>query len=110
MIARQTFTFVDGALQIDDDVTLLPCWMSTRTEVNDFCPLPQSGEIGAAILEKVNRLSRPLGLSFDAEGRPSVEPAADTQRPGDAPAQRLTAERVPEIIHTLLTIPEGGAS
>ena len=81
LIARQTFTFVDGELQLDDNVTIQPCWMSTRTDINDFCPILQSGDTGAAILDKVNALSEPLGLRFDPEGRPVVGHAEDAQRP-----------------------------
>ena len=103
LIARQTFTFVDGELQLDDNVTILPCWMSTRTDINDFCPILQSGDTGAAILDKVNALSEPLGLRFDPEGRPVVGHAEDAQRPPyEDPARPLEAHRVPEIIYTLL--------
>ncbi len=103
MIAQQTFTFAGGELIIDDQVTLLPCWMSTRTEINDFCPVIREGAAGSAILAKVNALSEPLGTSFDEQGHPSMAPAEDTKREAmDAVPYAQKPERVPAIIRTLL--------
>ena len=103
MIAQQTFTFVDGRLMVDDNVTIMPCWMSTQTEINDFCPVVKDGEIGDVIIEKVNALSESLGASFDLQGHPTMSPAMDSERDvGDAvPYQQMPA-RVPSIIYTLL--------
>lgn len=103
MIAQQTFTFIDGKLVIDDDVTILPCWMSTRTEINDFCPVIKDGAVGEAIIEKVNALSEELGVTFDKQGHPDMAPAAGTG-PTDHVAAPYAQKppRVPSIIYTLL--------
>ena len=103
MIAQQTFTFVDGKLTVDDNVTIIPCWMSTKTEINDFCPAIKEGYTGNAIIEKVNELSAELGASFDQLGHPTMGTATDTERePCDASSYEKKPERVPAIIYTLL--------
>ena len=103
MIAQQTFTFVDGVLQVDDNVTLLPCWMSTRREINDFRPVIQQGAAASAIIDKVNALSATLGTRFDATGHPAMVPEANAERPlPDISAPVQTPPRVPAIIRTLL--------
>ena len=96
LIARQTFTFVDGSLVPDDNVTIMPCWISTRTDINDYCPILRDGDEGRAIIEKVNALSESFGTTFDEAGRPAMPPADDTER---TPAE---ATRVPTIIRMLL--------
>ena len=103
MIAQQTFTYVDGKLVIDDNVTLFPCWMSSKTEINDFCPVIKDGVAGSEIIEKVNSLSASLGTSFDQSGHPSMPPETETKREAcDAVAFKQKPARVPEIIYTLL--------
>ena len=103
MIAQQTFTFADGELVVDDNVTILPCWMSTQTEINDFCPVMKGGEEGAAVIDKVNTLSANFGTKFDQLGHPSMEPAEETAREGCDPCPyEQKPQRVPSIIYTLL--------
>ena len=103
MIAQQTFTFVDGILRIDDNVTILPCWMSTQTEINDFCPIIKTGPVGEAIIEKVNNLSEDFGTVFDKQGRSTMSPTDDTERKTiDVSSYEKAPDRVPSIIYTLL--------
>lgn len=103
MIAQQTFTFKNGELVIDDNVTILPCWMSTKTEINDFCPVIKEGDTGNAIIEKVNELSAGLGASFDHLGHPTMGAEADTERElCEAAPYEQKPERVPTIIYTLI--------
>ena len=102
-IFKQTFTFVDGKLAVDDNVEFVPCWMSQKADVNDFCPLPQNGEAGQAIIDKVNERSLAFGMEFDAHGRPSVDPAFDVERPpcGNV-SEKLVPQDVPEAVSLLL--------
>lgn len=103
MIAQQTFTFVDGKLLIDDNVTILPCWMSTKTEINDFCPVIKEGSTAAAIIEKINHLSEDFGTVFDQNGNSAMTPASDTERSYcNASPYEHSPLRVPFIIYTLL--------
>lgn len=103
VIAQQTFTFVDGELQLDDAVRLIPCWMSSRKDINDYVPTVQTGDEAARVLKKINTRSKRFGVAFDAEGRPKMNPAKDTAiPPAPVAAAPLEAETVPEIIRTLL--------
>ena len=107
IVAQQTFSFVDGKLKVDDNVTIIPCWMSTRTDINDFCPIVKDGTVGHEIIEKVNEYSEEFGIVFDEEGHPAIEPAADTERvPRNAVPYEAKPPRVPTIINELLQIPE----
>ena len=103
MIAQQTFTFVDGSLIVDDNVKLIPCWMSTSEEINDFCPVIKHGISGSAIIDKVNALSTDFEISFDVNGHPSIAPEIDIERIAcDASPYKQAPSRVPSIIYTLL--------
>ena len=103
MIAQQTFTFVNGNLIIDDNVTVLPCWMSTKTEINDFCPLVKDDAVGKEIIERVNALSESFGVTFDEQGHPAIAPAIETERHAcNAVPYAEKPPRVPSIIYTLL--------
>ena len=109
MIAQQTFTFVDGELQLDDAVQLIPCWMSGRKDINDYSPVIQTGSEAKKILKRINERSARFGTEFDAEGRPCMGPAADTAIPSVPVAKEpLVPERIPAIIRTLLNVQESG--
>ena len=69
IIVRQTFTFIDGELQVDDDVTVIPCLVSSKKNSNNFQPTPASGDDSERILKKVNNDSRNFGLVFNEEGK-----------------------------------------
>ena len=69
MIYQQTFTFVDGVLQDDLDVKVIPCTISSTDGRNDFRPTVHAGtERGAQILALINEYCEPLGTAFDEEG------------------------------------------
>ena len=109
MIAQQTFTFVDGELQLDDAVQLIPCWMSGRKDINDYSPVIQTGSEAKKILKRINERSARFETAFDEEGRPCMPPAADTAIPPVPVAEEpLMPERVPAIIRTLLNVQEPG--
>ena len=105
MIAQQTFTFVDGELQLDDAVRLIPCRMSSRKDINDYSPVPLTGKAARRVLRKINERSEGFDLRFDREGRPAAEPAEDTAiLPPEIAAEPLRAKRVPAIIRSLLDV------
>lgn len=109
VIARQTFTFVGGELQRDDNVRLIPCWMSGRKDFNDCSPVVKDGEEAAHILRKINRRSKCFGVVFDADGRPDMTPAEDTLLPPPPVADEpLQPEKIPAIIRVLLYGEDGG--
>ncbi len=70
MIFQQTFTFVDGELQVDVlDAQIIPCRLSSVDSYNDFQPTIAQGETKANIISLVNTYSSALGsVSFDEDG------------------------------------------
>lgn len=69
-IFRQTFTFVDGELQMDVDAQFLPCYLSSVQHRNDYRPTLATGDESQRILEKINQYSEGFGLMLDSNGRP----------------------------------------
>ncbi len=70
MIYQQTFTFVDGVLQDDLDIKVIPCTISSTDGRNDFRPTIHAGTArGAEILRLINTYSEPWGTVFDEEGK-----------------------------------------
>lgn len=69
MIWQQTFTFVDGVLQEDSDVTIIPCRLSSVTTTNDYCPVVVEGEEAELIIQHINERSEEFGVKFDVNGK-----------------------------------------
>ncbi len=70
MMFQQTFTLINGELQPELDVTIIPCRLSSKTGSNDFQPTILSGEGKQNIIDKVNSYSAPYSsVSFDTEGK-----------------------------------------
>lgn len=68
MIFQQTFTFVNGELQRDDNIKVIPCSISSVTNRNNFQPKPAEGDENVRIMDKINKYSEGFGLQFDYEG------------------------------------------
>ncbi len=103
MIVQQTFTFVNGKLQIDDNVRLIPCWISGSRKVSNYQPVIKKGAAGRKIIRKINTRSKKFGMKFDYSGKPVAAPAADTKLPENtdkAPGQK--PKKIPSIIYKLL--------
>ena len=63
VIYRQTFTFVDGVMQEDDNMSLIPATISGHDEYNDYQPAIAEGDRKTQIENKLIEYSTPLGLS-----------------------------------------------
>lgn len=63
VIYRQTFTFVDGVMQEDDNMSLIPATISGHDEYNDYQPAIAEGDRKTQIQNKLIEYSTPLGLS-----------------------------------------------
>ena len=104
MIAQQTFTFVDGKLEVNDDVRVYPCRISSKKNINNYQPVIKKGAAGRKIIKKINARSKKFGLKFKNNGRPSVSPAKNTKRPvNNDVAPGSSAKEVPDIIYKLLS-------
>ncbi len=68
MIFQQTFTFVDGVKQEDQQVQIIPCSVSSIRERNNFQPTPAQGEEAARIISRINTYSAGFGTFFAEDG------------------------------------------
>ncbi len=57
MIYQQTFTVLDGQVQDEPDVNIIPCSLSSVSSYNDYRPTPATGDEATRILEKIESLS-----------------------------------------------------
>ncbi len=60
-IYRQIFTFVDGVLQEDDNMVIIPATVSGHDDYNDYQPSIPSGERKQLIQNRLLEYSMPLG-------------------------------------------------
>lgn len=68
MIFQQTFTFIDGIKQEDQQAKVIPCYISSVMSRNDYCPTPAEGGDHISILERINTLSEPFNTKFAEDG------------------------------------------
>lgn len=68
MIFQQTFTFVDGVKQEDQQVRIIPCSVSSIRERNNFQPTPAQDEEAARIIGRINTYSEDFGTVFAEDG------------------------------------------
>lgn len=60
MIFQQTFKFVNGELQSDNNVNVIPCSISSVSTHNDYSPTPSTGSEKDRISQKIKKLSEGL--------------------------------------------------
>ncbi|MBE5868989.1 MAG: CapA family protein [Lachnospiraceae bacterium] len=68
MIYQQTFTFVDGEKQEDAEIRIIPCYISSARDRNDYQPTLAEGDEIKRIIDQVNTYSEAFGVRFDEEG------------------------------------------
>lgn len=68
MIFQQTFTFMDGEKQENQEIRVIPCSVSSVPERNNFQPTPVVGEEKTRILNRINEFSLEFGVQFDEDG------------------------------------------
>lgn len=77
MIFRQTFTVSgDGAAE-DDDVTVIPCSISSDQGYNNYQPTPAKGEAAASIIARLNEYSAAYGVTVADDGSVSSGTAGE---------------------------------
>lgn len=58
MIFQQTFTIENGKIKEDDKIQIIPCSISSKSNVNDYCPTPLEGEEKQRVLDKIEEYSK----------------------------------------------------
>ncbi len=69
MIFQQTFTVKNGKLTKKDDARIIPCSLSGSKSTNTFQPRILKGAEKKALVKKMNRLSRGMGVKVASNGR-----------------------------------------
>lgn len=69
MIFQQTFTFIDGEKQEDQEIRIIPCSLSSVSERNNYQPTPAEGDEKIRIINKINEFSQGFGVQFDIDGK-----------------------------------------
>ena len=57
MIFQQTFTVQDGKVEVNDDINVIPCSLTSASGYNDYCPTPLEGSEKERVLEKLKEYS-----------------------------------------------------
>ena len=83
-IFQQTFTFVDGDLQIDDNVRFISCYSSSSKKVNNYQPIVATGNDARRIINKMNTYSAQYGVAFDLDGYPVKDISLTEKNKSDA--------------------------
>jgi len=68
MIFQQTFTFIDGEKQEDQEIRVIPCSVSSVPDRNNFQPTPAEGQEKIRIINRINEFSLDFGVQFDEDG------------------------------------------
>ena len=69
MIFQQTFTFIDGEKQEDQEICIIPCSVSSVSDRNNFQPTPTEGDEKTRIINRINEFSQEFGVQFDNDGK-----------------------------------------
>lgn len=58
LVFQQTFTIEDGKVKRDDNITLIPCSLSSAGDHNDYCPTILDGDEKQRVLNKIEQYSQ----------------------------------------------------
>ncbi|MFA9465138.1 MAG: CapA family protein [Velocimicrobium sp.] len=67
-IYQQTFTFENGSLLANKNTRVIPCSLSSVENRNNYQPQILEGNARILVLQKLNKLSYPFGVSFRLNG------------------------------------------
>lgn len=62
MIFQQTFTIQSGEVLTDENITLIPCSISSETGFNNYQPTPAEGSEAERILQKIDERSAQINV------------------------------------------------
>lgn len=69
MIFQQTFTIKNGKVAKNKDIKVIPCSLSSSSYTNDYQPRILSGKSRKRVLQKINKLSRGMGVTINSKGK-----------------------------------------
>ena len=68
MIFQQTFTIENGEPALNDEITVIPCRISSVDDSNNYQPTPVQGEEAQRIMERIQEYSQPFGTQLSDTG------------------------------------------
>ncbi len=105
MIFQQTFTVTQDGVGTEDEVSIIPCSISSEAGYNNYQPTPAEGEEASRIIARLNELSAPYGVSIAEDGTVTAagensaadstddnvsKDAADSENPSDVQEETET--------------------
>ena len=66
---QKTFTFEDGVLRPDTEMTFIPCSISGYTDRNNFSPVIKEGDEKLRVIEKMNGYGSVMNFRMDENGK-----------------------------------------
>jgi poly-gamma-glutamate synthesis protein (capsule biosynthesis protein) len=69
MIYQQTFSFHNDELVPSDEVSIIPCSVSSITARNNYQPTPSTGSEKKRILKRINGYCKQFKIQFDKNGK-----------------------------------------
>ena len=64
MIFQQTFTLENGEPVLNDEITVIPCRISSADDYNNYQPTPAQGEEAQRIMDRIQEYSQPFGTQL----------------------------------------------
>lgn len=64
-IFQQTFTFEKLEEDYESRINIIPCSVSSRTDRNDFQPMPLEGDAYLRVIKRINDYSKNLNFNYD---------------------------------------------
>lgn len=64
MIFQQTFTIENGEPVLNDEITVIPCRISSADDYNNYQPTPAQGEEAQRIMDRIQEYSQPFGTQL----------------------------------------------
>lgn len=65
MIFQQTFTVTADGVEINDNINIIPCSLSSVSSHNDYCPTPLEGDAAKRVQDKIDQYSEGLTTQPD---------------------------------------------
>lgn len=60
MIFQQTFTVTEDSVEVNDDINVIPCSLSSSSNKNDYRPTPLEGDEKDRVMKKIEKYSEGL--------------------------------------------------
>lgn len=95
MIFQQTFTITGDEVAEDENVTIIPCSISSESDYNNYQPTPVSGEEKTRIEERIAQYSEDLTAESGNEEEMSQEETSEEETSEEETSEEEISEEEP---------------